>query len=210
MPYPVNVTVEPKLTDRNRLTTAFRLILAIPHLILVGGIGFSLLIHTNRPDVVSLGPETGLLGGIATLLAIVSWFTIVISGEHIAAIRQYTRFYLRWRVRALAYVMLLEDQYPPFGDGPYPASVTEADPTAPRDRLSVGLRIFLGIPHFIVLAFLLPAWWLITILAWCLILVSGRYPQGLYDFAVGCFQWYIRVEAYMLLLVDDYPPFAFT
>ena len=32
------------------------------------------------------------------------------------AIRQYTHFYIRWRVRALAYLMLLEDQYPPFGD----------------------------------------------------------------------------------------------
>jgi hypothetical protein len=210
MTVPVNVSVEPKLTDRNRLTTAFRLILAIPHLILVGGIGFSLLVNTDRPDVVSLGPETGLLGALAALLAIVSWFTIVISREHITAIRQYTRFYLRWRVRALAYVMLLEDQYPPFGDGPYPAAVTVVDPTAARDRVSVGLRILLAIPHFLVLAFLLPAWWLVTVLAWCLILVSGRYPEGLYDFAVGCLRWYIRVEAYMLLLVDEYPPFSFT
>jgi hypothetical protein len=48
------------------------------------------------------------------------------------------------------------------------------------------------------------------VLSWFLILVSGRYPQGLYDFGVGCFQWYIRVEAYLLLMVDDYPPFSFT
>jgi hypothetical protein len=107
-------------------------------------------------------------------------------------------------------VMLLVDDYPPFGDAPYPAAVSIVDPDVKRDRLSVALRVLLAIPHFIVLAFLLPAWWLITVLAWCLILVSGRYPLGLYDFAVGCFQWYIRVEAYMLLLVDEYPPFAFS
>jgi hypothetical protein len=209
MPYPVSIAVEPTIADRNRWTTGFRLILAIPHLILAGGIGFSLLMQTDRPDVVSLGPETGILGAIAGVAAVVSWFTIVIGRVHIAALRRYTRFYLRWRVRALAYVMLLEDQYPPFGDGPYPASVTVVDPVVPRDRLSVGLRVILVIPHFIVLAFLLPAWWLVTVLAWCLILVSGRYPQGLYHFAVACFQWYIRVEAYMLLLVDEYPPFTF-
>ena len=40
MSYPVSVGVEPSLANRNRLTTAFRLILAIPHLILVGGVGF--------------------------------------------------------------------------------------------------------------------------------------------------------------------------
>jgi hypothetical protein len=210
MSYPVSISVTPQLADRNRLTTGFRLILAIPHLILVGGIGFSVLMNTDHPNVVSLGPETGLLGAIATLLAIVSWFTIVISREHITAIRQYTRFYLRWRVRALAYVMLLVDPYPPFGDAAYPASVTVADPVAPRDRVTVGLRILLIIPHLLVLAFLLTAWWLVTVLAWCLILVSGRYPPGLYDFSAGCFQWYIRVEAYMLLLVDEYPPFTFS
>jgi hypothetical protein len=209
MAYPVTVTVEPTIADRNRLTTAFRLILAIPHLILVGGIGFSLAFHTDRPDVVSLGPETGLLGLVAGVLAVVSWFTIVISGEHITGIRQYTRFYLRWRVRALAYLMLLEDVYPPFGDGPYPASVTVVDP-AVRDRLTVGLRILLAIPHFIVLAFILTAWWVTTVVSWFAILLTGRYPQGLYEFGVGAFQWYTRVEAYMLLLVDEYPPFSFS
>jgi hypothetical protein len=157
---------------------------------------------------VSVGPETGLLGLVAGVLAIVSWFTIVISGEHIAGIRDYTRFYLRWRVRALAYVMLLADDYPPFGDGPYPASVAVVDPAAARDRLTVGLRILFAIPHIFVLAFLMTAWWITTVVAWFAILFTGKYPQGLYDFGVGAFQWYIRVEAYLLLLVDEYPPFA--
>jgi hypothetical protein len=40
----------------------------------------------------SLGSETGLLGAAAFLLAIVSWFTIVIGGEHIPGIRQFTAF----------------------------------------------------------------------------------------------------------------------
>ena len=44
--------------------------------------------------------------------------------------------------------------------------------------------------------------------AWFLILFTGRYPQGLYAFGVGAFQWLIRVEAYLLLLVDEYPPFS--
>lgn len=208
MSYPVSVSVEPLLAPRNRMTTAFRLILAIPHLFLVGGIGFSMVFRTGRSDLVSLGPETGLLGFVAAILAIVSWFTILISREHIPGIRQYTRFYLRWRVRALSYLMLLEDRYPPLGDAPYPASVTVVDPAGPRDRLTVGLRILLAIPHFFVLAFLLTGWWITTIVAWFLILFTGRYPQGLYDFGVGAFQWLIRVEAYVLLLVDEYPPFS--
>ena len=77
MPYPVSVTVEPLFAPRNRMTTAFRLILAIPHLFLVGGIGFSMVFRTGRDDLISLGPETGLLGFVAGILAIVSWFTIL-------------------------------------------------------------------------------------------------------------------------------------
>src|SRR5713101_2915961 len=139
MPYPLTIDVEPLLTNRNRLTTAFRLILFIPHAILVGGVGFGLAYKSGGTGATSLSGETGVLGTLAAILAIVSWFTIVIGGEHIAALRQFTSFYLRWRVRALAYLMLLEDQYPPFGDAAYPAALTLVDPTGPRDRLTVGL-----------------------------------------------------------------------
>ena len=128
MAYPVTVDVQPLVTGRNRLTTAFRLILAIPHLILVGGVGLGVASRGDGGETAS--SEGGLLGAVAVFLAIVSWFTIVFTGRHIAGIRQFTALYLRWRVRALAYVMLLEDAYPPFGDGPYPAIIDVADPSS--------------------------------------------------------------------------------
>ena len=131
MDYPVTVSVEPLLTNRNRLTTAFRLILAIPHMFLVGG-SASVRSTAGTDKKTSVGSETGLLGAVVWFLAIVSWFTIVFTGQHVAGIRQYTGFYLRWRVRALSYLMLLQDEYPPFGDGPYPASLDIDDPAGPR------------------------------------------------------------------------------
>lgn len=206
MPYPVRVSVEPLLTNRNRLTTAFRLILAIPHLILVGGISFG--VASSGDSRITIGSEGGLLGAVAIFLAIVSWFTLVFAGTHIIGIRQFTSFYLRWRVRALAYVMLLEDVYPPFGDAPYPASIEVADPVSPRDRVTVGLRLLLAIPHIIVLLFVLLAWCFTTIAAWFIILFTGNYPQGLYEFGVGALRWRLRVESYVLLMVDEYPPFS--
>ena len=206
--YPVYIAVEPALTNRNRLTTAFRLILAIPHLILVGGIGLGAA--TRGDGRTTLGGEEGLLGAVAIALAVVSWFTIVFSGTHIAGIRQFTSYYLRWRVRALAYLMLLEDVYPPFGDAPYPSSVEVTDPPLPRDRVTVGFRLLLAIPHFVVLFFVLLAWFLTTVVAWFAILFTGAYPRGLYEFGVGALRWRLRVEAYLLLMVDEYPPFALT
>jgi hypothetical protein len=157
-----------------------------------------------------IGGEGGLLGAVAIFLAVVSWCTIVFAGKHIVGIRQFTAFYLRWRVRALAYFMLLEDVYPPFGDAPYPASNEIVDPQGPRDRVAVGLRLLLAIPHVIVLFFVLVAWGFTTIAAWFIILFTGAYPQGLYEFGVGALRWRLRVEAYMLLMVDEYPPFSLT
>ena len=206
MAYPVSVTVERAIANRNRLTTAFRLILAIPHLILVGGVGIGIASH--RDSGTTIGGEGGLLGAVAFFLAIVSWFTIVIGGTHIAGIRQFTAFYLRWRVRALAYFMLLLDPYPPFGDAPYPASMEIVDPTGPRDRLTVAFRLLLAIPHFIVLVFIFVGWGIVTIIAWFAILFTGSYPEGFHNFSVGALRWLLRVEAYVLLMVDEYPPFS--
>ena len=210
MAYPVSIDVQRQVANRNRLTVAFRLVLAIPHLLLVGGIGLGFALKSGNGDLTSsAGGETGLLGAVAYILAIVSWFTIVIGGSHITAIRQYTTFYLRWRVRAMAYLMLLEDRYPPFGDATYPASLTFVDAEGARNRLTVGFRLILIIPHLIVVGLLGLAWWVTSFVAWFVILFSGNYPQGLYDFGVGVLRWFIRVEAYLLLLVDEYPPFSF-
>ena len=206
MAYPVTVAVVPPLLPRNRLTTAFRLILAIPHLLLVGGAGLAVAHQQDNRTIA--GGEQGLLGAAAIFLAIVSWFTILFTGRHIPGIRQFTAFYLRWRVRAISYLMLLEDQYPPFGDALYPASLEIVDPVEPRNRMTVGFRFVLLIPHAIVLAFVLLAWMLATIAAWFLIVVLGEYPRALYDFGVGVLRWRLRVEAYVLLMVDDYPPFS--
>ena len=48
-----------------------------------------------------------------------------------------------------------------------------------------------------------------TVIAWFADPDHREYPQGLYEFGVGALRWLIRVEAYMLLMVDEYPPFSF-
>ena len=207
MSYPVDVRVDPSLTGRNRLTTFFRFILAIPHMLLVGTAGMGVAWGSRHS--VNTGAEGGLFGAIAFCLAIVNWFVILITGVEVTGIRQFTLMYLRWRARALAYVNLLTDQYPPFGDAAYPASfLIEEPPPGPRDRLSVALRLILAIPHLILLVFVTIAWGFVTIASWFIILFTGMLPQGLAQFSIGALRWRLRVDAYMLLLVDEYPPFS--
>jgi hypothetical protein len=205
------VTVEPALEHRNRLTCAFRPILAIPHLMLVGGpVAFGITIGWRAVEGPSIdwGAGTGVLGLVAGVAALIGWFAIMFTGAMPDGLWQLGAFYLRWRVRAMAYIALLRDEYPPFGDAGYPARVDIAPQPSFRNRLTVGFRIFLLIPHFIALWLLSVLWLLTSIVAWFSILFTGLFPASLYYYAVSVLRWNARVEAYLLLLHDEYPPFA--
>ena len=208
--HPVDVTAQPQRHHRNRLTCAFRPILAIPHLILVGGP--LMLAITWQGQRQSEGIEGsaggGVLGAVAIVVAILAWFAIVFTGRFPQGLWKLGAYYLHWRVRAIAYLMLLRDEYPPFGDGAYPVRLGLPSATADRNQLTVAFRVILVIPQVIVLWFVNVAWAVTTLIAWVVILFTGEYPQGLYDFAVGVLRWNTRVEAYLLLLRDEYPPFS--
>jgi hypothetical protein len=209
--HPVDVHVEPRTEGRDRLTVGFRFILAIPHLLLVGGpvaltLSWSWSGDGARPE---LAGGAGVLGAVAGVCALIAWFAILFTGRYPQGLRDLATYYLRWRVRAVAYTALLRDEYPPFGDGEYPAALRIEPEDGERDRLSVGFRIVLAIPQILALWVLGFAWMLASVLAWFAILFTGRHPEGLYAFGVGVLRWSTRVEAYLLLLHDEYPPFSF-
>ncbi|HEU0016258.1 MAG TPA: DUF4389 domain-containing protein [Longimicrobium sp.] len=209
--HPVDVRVQPATGERNRLTTGFRMFLAIPHLLLVGAPLAAVFSWTWGPSDRLEWTGGGVLGAVAAVCALIAWFAILFTGRYPEGLRKLAVFFLQWRVRAVAYTALLRDEYPPFGDGPYPAELVIHVPdetVVPRDRVSVGFRIILAIPHLLAVWVLGIGWALATIIAWFAILVTGRYPDGLYGFAVGVMRWTTRVEAYLLLLHDEYPPFS--
>ena len=214
--YPVEFDVEPQLTGRNRLTVAFRIILAIPHLLIVGTPGFALgggfWIYSRNGgqgfNFVSGLSGNGVLGAVAAVVAVIAWFAILFTSKHPRGLWDLTRMYMRWRTKAGAYTALLRDEYPPFGEAPYPVTYVVAYPETPRNKWSVGLRFFYLIPHVFVLFFLTLAWSITTVIAWFAILFTGAYPEGLYTFGVGVMRWSIRVESYALLMRDEYPPFS--
>jgi hypothetical protein len=191
--------VEPQTADRNRLTVAFRLILAIPHILLVGGPGLGIGVGSDR---------TGVLGAVAGVCAIINWFAIVFTSKPIEGLMSLQLMYLKWRANALAYEALLRDEYPPFGEGDYPVTSSFPQKLTDRNRWTVGFRLILVIPHLLVLAVLLFAWFVTAVVGWFSLLITGSYPEGLARFAVGVMRWSLRVETYILLLDDPYPPFS--
>ncbi|MGE0059743.1 MAG: DUF4389 domain-containing protein [Dehalococcoidia bacterium] len=215
-PYPVNFEVEPQLTNRNRLTVAFRLILAIPHLLLVGGpsgigsLGLLFLVFNgdNSSNNYGGGSSAGIIGIVIGIIVFISWFIVVFTAKMPRGLWDFVNFYMKWRANSIAYVAMLRDEYPPFGTGEYPVRFSAGEYPEQRSRLTVFFRLFLLIPHGIVLFFLGIAWWLTAIISWFAILFTGSYPESLYRFAVGYLRWSIRVEAYGFLMRDEYPPFS--
>ncbi len=94
----------------------------------------------------------------------------------------------------------------------YPADITVDYP----EQLSRGMLIlkvlfgwlYVGIPHGIILAIYGIAVAVVTFIAFWCILFTGKYPKGLYDFVVGYMRWGQRVNVYLNLLRDEYPPFT--
>ena len=120
--HPIGLIVTDDL-QRNRLTVFFRLLLAIPHFIVV------------------------ILWGVLTeLIVLVAWFAALFTGQVPDGLHNFIASWLRYATRVTAYVFLLADPFPQFGaGGSYPVDV-RIDPAAPQSRLTVFFRIFLAIP----------------------------------------------------------------
>jgi Domain of unknown function (DUF4389) len=75
-------------------------------------------------------------------------------------------------------------------------------------RLLIFVKWLLAIPHFIALwlvGFGVAVVWTVS---WFVIIITGRYPRGMFEFMTGALRWSARVGAYLYLLTDRYPPFT--
>jgi Domain of unknown function (DUF4389) len=200
--YPVRYSVEYPDRDLNRLTTAFRLIVAIPILVVAGAVG-------GHEWGGSAGANRGVVAGTGGILFLAPLLMIVVR-------QKYPRWWYDWNVELLrftnrvgVYLALMDDRYPSTDDRqavtlelPYPDAKRDLNRWLPL------VKWLLAIPHYIVLVFLVIAALFAIIVAWFAILFTGRYPRGLFDFVLGVGRWGNRVAGYAFVLVtDQYPPF---
>ena len=198
--YPVQFSVDYPDRALNRLTTAFRLIVAIPIMILLGTVSGGAVYA--RPGVYAAGA-----GGILFLGPLLM----------ILFRRKYPRWWFDWNMelqrftnRVVVYLALMDDRYPS-ADEQQSVHLDYAYPDASRDlnRWLPLVKWIMVIPHLIVLVFLWLAGIVVGFAAWFAIMFTGRYPRGMFHFIEGILRWGQRVIAYAFLLVTDrYPPFS--
>lgn len=110
--------------------------------------------------------------------------------------------------RVSAYSLLLVDEYPSTTDQQRVTTEAQLD-EASLSRWMPLVKWILAIPHYIVLAILGLVAMLAVFVAWFIILITGRFPRGMFGFVTGVVRWSWRVNAYVFLLsTDRYPPFS--
>jgi hypothetical protein len=122
----------------------------------------------------------------------------------------FARELARFNTRVGAYAALLTDAYPSTTkDQAVHLDIDYPEVGKDLNRWMPLVKWLLAIPHYVILIILWLFALVAIVVAWFAILITGRYPRGLFNYVVGLLRWSIRVSAYMYLLVtDEYPPFG--
>lgn len=185
--YPVGYEVD-FAERRNRATAFFRILLAIPLMILMVGYGIAV--------------------GVTIVVA---WFALLATARYPDGLYRFNAAVVRWVARANAYVWLATDAYAPLDLGTHPehaVRVPVAPPKAAYSRPKVLFRVILGIPVMLINYALTMVLQVAGLLSWCWIVATGRQHAGLQSALNLGLAYNTRHNAYLALLTEDWPPFS--
>jgi len=209
--YPVDIEIEPP-GSQNRWTVAFRIVLAVPVLLLL-----TVLVRFGVDIYGAFYPP--LLFGSINLLAaaaLLGWFYAVARGRMPRGLRDLIAYALSYGAQAWAYLLLLSDRYPSSDPltaiGPLP---TRADPVRAevsddlrRSRLTVFFRLPLVVPHLVWLLL----WGVVAlgaaILNWVATLFTGVSPRSLHRLLAAYLRYQFHVSSYLYLTGNPFPGFT--
>ena len=182
--HPIHLVVTDDLR-RNRLTVFFRLLLVIPHFLLL------------------------FLWGIAVWFAVIAaWVVGIFTGQVPDGLHGFIASYLRYLTHVYAYFFIAADPYPAFNGTPgYPVEVEIARPVQ-QSRLTILFRLFLAIPAFIVVWVLGYVAEIVAFIAWFWALFAGTLHPGLRDVLAYYLRYNAQTLGYVCLLTQRYPTFS--
>ena len=178
--HPVRMLLEDD-RRRSRLTVFFRLLLALPHLVLLYFWAY-----------------------LMYLVAVVNWFAALFTGRLPDSLHRFSSAYVRYLAQVYAYVGLVANPFPALGAGEYPLEIEIAPPDR-QHRLVTLFRIVLAIPALLVASALGLLLFVAALLGWFASLATGRMPVGLRNAGAAAIRYTAQTHAYALLLTSRYP-----
>jgi hypothetical protein len=180
--HPVRISCRDGLR-RSRLTTFFRFLLWLPHLVWL------------------------ILWGIVVAFAIIAnWFVTLFTGTPAGPLHRFIAAYLRYSTHIAAFLYLIGNPFPGFtgAEGSYPIDLAIPPPTR-QNRWKTGFRAVLAIPAFLIASALGTVLFIVALFAWFTGLFLGRMPEGLRNLGVFGLRYQAHSNAYLWLLTDAYP-----
>jgi hypothetical protein len=209
--YPVDVEIAPAERQR-RWTIAFRLLLALPALLLSAALGSWSGTFTGGSRNRESGAGTG---GLATLASVLGWFASLCLGRMPRGLRDLIAYSVGYGAQTWSYLLLLTQRYPDARPGthvpPLPAEPhavrLELGGDLRRSRLTVFFRLLLALPHLVWLQLWSVAVVVVALLAWLVTLVTGRNPALFARFLGAFVRYQAHVWAFVLLVGAPFPGF---
>lgn len=193
----IETQIDVTLTERNRMSALFRIILVVPMAIFVASFAPTDL-STSNSNYLSVG-----------FLILPTALAIVVRQIYPTYLLAFNEALLSLQTRVDAYLLLLTDEYPSIEENDV-VSVTfpEVDAKALNRWLPL-IKWFLAIPLYVVGVFYIVYLSLLTIAGWFSVLFTGNYPEKCAEGVVGTIAYWNRVIGYaFLMLTDEYPPFS--
>jgi Domain of unknown function (DUF4389) len=205
--YPVDVEL-PDPAPQRRWTVAFRIVLALPALVLA-------IMLTQGVWDPRLSGSSAQLGGLLTAVALLGWFAALAQARMPRGLRDAGAYGLLYAAQTAAYLLLLTDRYPnsdPLAAVPeLPADEhpirLDVDDDRRRGRLTTFFRLLLTIPLFAWAAIWGVAVYAGVIASWFIQVVAGRPQASLHRFIAQYLRFTTHVYGYVGLLADPYPEF---
>jgi Mn2+/Fe2+ NRAMP family transporter len=193
----IETQIDVTLTERNRLTAFFRIVLVVPAFIFVASFSPT---SAFSDDAMSI---------YAGLLALPAALAIVVRQVYPSYVLAFNDALLSLQTRVDAYLLLLTDEYPSIEENDV-VSVTFPEVDAKQlNRWLPLVKWLLAVPLYIVGIIYVIYAAILTVIAWFSVLFTGNYPEFCAEGVVGTIAYWNRVAGYALLLVtDEYPTFS--
>ena len=220
--YPIDVDLPP-LEPQSRWKTLFRLILALPALILSsvltgapGGGGGGGTTGGSGADQADWGGSFAASTGVVFAIAFLAWFACLARGRMPGGFRDLLAYSLRYNAQTLAYVLLVTDRYPNSDPADPPAMPPPTPPAVRlrltddlrRSRLTVFFRFLLFLPHLVWLLLWTIAAFFAVLVGWFAALVIGRMPGALHRFVAAFVRYQAHVWSYLFIIANPFPGFT--